>query len=74
MRRTRRYEIALMRECGHIRVSVAEHEQILAALRTGDLAAACEALRRNMQSGFEPVVEWLRTRESKANEEQGSKQ
>jgi len=73
MRRTRRYEIALMRECGHVRVSVAEHEQILAALRAGDLVVACDALRRNMQSGFEPVVEWLQARESKARQEQGSK-
>jgi DNA-binding GntR family transcriptional regulator len=74
MRRTRRYEIALMRECGHVRVSVAEHEQIMAALRAGDLAAACDALRRNMQSGFEPVVDWLQARASKAKQEKGSKQ
>jgi DNA-binding GntR family transcriptional regulator len=73
MRRTRRYEIALMRECGHVRVSVAEHDQIAAALRAGDLPTACDALRRNMHSGFDPVVEWLRGRESKAKEEQGNK-
>jgi DNA-binding GntR family transcriptional regulator len=68
MRRTRRYEVALMRECGHVRVSVAEHDRITAALRAGDLAAACEALRHNTQSGFEPVVSWLRAREAKAEQ------
>jgi DNA-binding GntR family transcriptional regulator len=62
MRRTRRYEIALMRERGHGRVSADEHKSILAALRAGDLEAACDALRRNMQGGFEPVVSWLKER------------
>jgi DNA-binding GntR family transcriptional regulator len=66
MRRTRRYEIALMRERGHGRVTAYEHESILAALGAGDLRAACDALRHNMQSGFEPVVAWLRERASEA--------
>jgi DNA-binding GntR family transcriptional regulator len=65
MRRTARYEIALMRECGHAPVSVAEHVQITAALRAGDMEAACDWLRRNMQSGYEPVAAWLRARETK---------
>jgi hypothetical protein len=58
-----------MRECGHVRVSVAEHDRITAALRAGDLATACDGLRHNMQSGFEPVVSWLREREAKANQD-----
>jgi DNA-binding GntR family transcriptional regulator len=66
MRRTRRYEIALMRERGHGWVTAHEHESILAALRAGDLGGACEALRHNMQTGFEPVVSWLRERASGA--------
>jgi DNA-binding GntR family transcriptional regulator len=63
MRRTRRYEIALVRECGHAGVSIAEHGQVTAGLRARDLVAACDALRRNLQSGFEPVAAWLRGRE-----------
>jgi DNA-binding GntR family transcriptional regulator len=63
--RTRRYELALMRETPNVRRASEEHARILAALRAGNLAAACAALKRNMQSGREPIVSWLRARESK---------
>ena len=63
--RTRRYEIALMRERQNVRTASDEHEQIIAALRAGNLRAGCSALRRNMQSGFEPIAEWLKARENK---------
>jgi DNA-binding GntR family transcriptional regulator len=68
MRRTARYEIALMRECGHVPVSVAEHEEITSALRSGDLTVACDGLRRNVHSGFDVVSTWLRTRDAKAKQ------
>lgn len=63
MRRTRRYETALMRERSNVRGAADNHKKILAALRTRDLPRACEALRRNLQSGIGPVLEWLKARE-----------
>lgn len=64
MRRTRRYELALMRERRNVHVAYNYHEKIMAALRAGDLKAACNALRRNMQVGNKPIIEWLKARES----------
>lgn len=60
--RTRRYEIALMRETANVLTATEDHARILAALRAGDLDAACAALKRNMQSGREPIVAWLKQR------------
>lgn len=62
IRRTRRYELALMRARASIDQSADEHESILANLRRRNIRGACEALRRNMQSGRDPIVEWLRER------------
>jgi len=63
MRRTRRYEIAYMRERRHVGAATDEHGKILSALRAKNLERACEALRRNMQSGVEPILAWLDERE-----------
>jgi len=52
-----------MRERENVTVATADHDAIIAALRTGDLPAAIEALRRNLQSGLEPIREWLKARE-----------
>ena len=60
--RTRRYELALMREQKHVSVATLDHERILSALKLGDLEAACAALKQNMQSGREPIVAWLKNR------------
>lgn len=62
MRRTRRYELAFMRERGNVEGAARQHREILAALRRGRLAAACVALRRNLERGVEPVVAWLESR------------
>jgi DNA-binding GntR family transcriptional regulator len=64
IRRTRRYELALMRESRNVATASDEHERIIAALRAGDLEAGCRALRRNMESGFEPIAAWLKAREN----------
>lgn len=64
IRRTRRYEMALMRERQNACRASDEHERIIDALRAGNLKAGCKALRRNLESGFEPVAEWLKARES----------
>ncbi|OLE50873.1 MAG: hypothetical protein AUG51_25820 [Acidobacteria bacterium 13_1_20CM_3_53_8] len=65
IRRTRRYEIALMRERRNVSLACATHRSIMAALRRRDLKAACAALRINLQTGYEPIASWLKARESK---------
>jgi len=62
--RTRRYEQALMREAKNVAVATADHSDILRALHSGDLGAACAALKRNMQTGKAPILEWLHAREA----------
>jgi DNA-binding GntR family transcriptional regulator len=62
IQRTRRYELALLREAPNRLQAGEDHERILASLRAGDLAAACAALKANMQSGREPIVAWLKAR------------
>lgn len=59
---TRRYEQAYFRETSHAEIAGEEHAQILAALRAGELRAACKALRRNMQSGVKPMQDWISKR------------
>jgi DNA-binding GntR family transcriptional regulator len=60
--RTRRYEVALLRERPNQARATEDHARILAALTAGDLPGACAALKTNMQSGREPVLSWLRSR------------
>jgi DNA-binding GntR family transcriptional regulator len=61
-RRTRRYEIALMRERRNVAQSTEDHSRVLAALRAGDIDRACAALKQNMKSGKAPIIEWLKQR------------
>jgi DNA-binding GntR family transcriptional regulator len=63
--RTRRYELALMRESVNVGNATEDHEAIIAALKLGNIDAACAALKQNMQSGREPVVAWLKQRAAK---------
>ena len=63
MWRTRRYEIGLMERPVNVSAAVQEHDAIIKALEAGNLDAACSALAKNMSSGKEAIVEWLRTRE-----------
>jgi DNA-binding GntR family transcriptional regulator len=69
IQRTRRYELALMRETRNVIRATEDHDRILAALREGDLPGGCEALERNMRSGREPIVEWLLARETSTFED-----
>ena len=62
MLRTRRYEVALMRERPQVAAAVEEHRRILRALEQGALAGACGALRDNMTRGAEPMRVWLQGR------------
>jgi DNA-binding GntR family transcriptional regulator len=60
--RTRRYEVALLREQPNRVRAGEDHARILEALRAGDLPAACAALKDNMLRGHEPILAWLRSR------------
>jgi DNA-binding GntR family transcriptional regulator len=62
MRRTRRYERALMRERKNVLVAGTNHRAIMAALRRKDLGGACAALRHNLTTGHDPIVAWLKQR------------
>jgi DNA-binding GntR family transcriptional regulator len=64
IRRTRRYDVALMREGKNVARATGDHSQILAALRRRDLDAACKALEENMRSGKAPILAWLKSRGS----------
>ena len=64
IRRTHRYELALMRGRPNVERAVADHGDILAALAAGRLDAACAALRHNMESGKAPIIAWLRERQA----------
>lgn len=64
MLRTRRYELALMRETKNAAAAAADHTDILSALRAGELMAACSALKLNMQSGRAPILKWLSGRDA----------
>ncbi|MGD0189941.1 MAG: GntR family transcriptional regulator [Rhizomicrobium sp.] len=62
IRRTRRYELALMSERGNVLNASFDHKAIMAALKRRDLPGACAALKHNLQSGREPITAWLRER------------
>jgi DNA-binding GntR family transcriptional regulator len=66
MRRTRRYELALMRERQQVDVATETHAQIMTALHRGDLDRAVALVKRNMESGREPIRSWLIERESRS--------
>ena len=48
-----------MRERQQVAVATAMHGKIIAALRRADLQAAAEILKRNLQTGDEPIRSWL---------------
>ncbi len=63
IRRTRRYEIALMSARRNVLGAGLDHRAVMAALKRRDLKAACEALKKNLQTGKTPIAAWLRERE-----------
>lgn len=70
MQRTRRYEQAYMKETRNIQRATREHEEVIRLLRGGKLDDACVALRRNMQSGTEPILAWLDERIGREGEQE----
>jgi len=67
IRRTRRYEIALMRERRSVLRAGLDHRAILKALEQRDLARACKALKSNLQTGKAPIAAWLKEREGRTD-------
>jgi DNA-binding GntR family transcriptional regulator len=65
MRRTRRYELALMRERHQVDVATDTHSEIIAALRCGELETAATILKHNLETGGEPIRRWLLEQEAK---------
>jgi DNA-binding GntR family transcriptional regulator len=68
-RRTRRYEIALMRERKNVLMTTSHHKATMAALRRRDLAEACAAVRTNCVTGHGPIIQWLASRDAKRAKE-----
>lgn len=66
MLRTRPFERAYMAERATVRTVVDEHDRIRAALASGDLAGAVEALRTNMSSAIPVLVAWASERSEDA--------
>lgn len=64
MVRTRRYELAYLREHRNTETVVDEHMAIMRALEQGDLEGACQALQTNLTSGVQPILDWLQQRET----------
>ncbi len=67
MARTRRYEIALMREKSNVEGTMNKHERILDSLHAGDLERACTLLKQNMQGGSPIIEAWLRSRDAETS-------
>jgi DNA-binding GntR family transcriptional regulator len=61
--RTRRYEIAYLRNSNNVSTAYDEHLAIIRALRKGDLSGACRGLKQNLTSGVSPIVDWLHSLE-----------
>ncbi len=62
--RTRRYELGLMRDSKDVIRAGLDHDAILNALAAGDMDGACAGLRHNMQSGVQPILDWLKIRKA----------
>ncbi|MEQ1756310.1 MAG: GntR family transcriptional regulator [Micropepsaceae bacterium] len=65
IQRTRRYEMALMRETQNVTNASLEHAQIISELRARNLKGACAVLEQNMRTGKAPILAWLKAREAK---------
>jgi DNA-binding GntR family transcriptional regulator len=66
MRRTRRYELAAMREREIVSTSSESKDEAMARLRAGDLPGACDRVRQSLNDGARPVLDWLARRAAKS--------
>jgi DNA-binding GntR family transcriptional regulator len=67
IRRTRRYEIALMRVRRNVLAASMDHRAIMAAIERRNLPAACAALKKNLETGKAPIMAWLKERQQTAS-------
>jgi DNA-binding GntR family transcriptional regulator len=65
MRRTRRYELAAMRERETLTTSSESKSEVIRLLRAGNLAAACKRVRKSLNDGAKPVLAWLAGKKAK---------
>lgn len=72
MRRTRRYELAYLREQDNVSIATAEHDEILSALEARDVDRACRALHTNLTSGFGFLRAWLVDLETTGEPQRGN--
>jgi DNA-binding GntR family transcriptional regulator len=68
MSRTRRYELASMRQATVVATTARSKKRIQDSLENGDLEGACELLRRSLINGGEPVFAWLKRKDQEDNE------
>ncbi len=68
MFRTRRYEIAYLRDSDNVSTAYDEHRAIIRCLARGDLSAACTALTQNLSSGVAPILAWLDAKQGQNDE------
>lgn len=62
MLRTKRYELAWMREATGVGAAHDGHTAILAKLRSSDLEGACAALQENLMIAKPAIIDWLKSR------------
>lgn len=63
MRRTCRYEFALMTHQDRVPKTVDSKTEIIAHLRDGNIKAACARLRKSLHEITRPITKWLENRE-----------
>jgi DNA-binding GntR family transcriptional regulator len=62
MVRTKRYELAWMREAGSAETANYGHAEIIQHLRAGQLSDACVALGENLSCAKPAIAAWLKAR------------
>ena len=67
MGRTRRYELASMRQATVVQKTARSKKRIQTSLQNGDLETACTLLRGSLLHGGDPVFAWLKTRGQEDN-------
>lgn len=61
IQRTHRYEVGYLGAQENLDTATTEHDEILKALKAGDLETACHWLKQNMSSAPDPLIAWLET-------------
>jgi DNA-binding GntR family transcriptional regulator len=70
--RAARYEDAYMRNSGQVITSVAQHREIRAAIRRGDLERTVALLEKNWRVSLDFLGPWLQAAEARSDTEPGS--